>query len=199
MVRDRLIVVDGDTRRRAELVRFFEPMRRHVELYEAIDELKGHWPDGGIFIVQDVDRQVKDVIEMIDQSGHWQPLVAYSNAPSASRIVDCLRMGAIDYMDIPNADSSVGERLDYITEYSECYVERKRRWVEAKAKLGKLTPRELEILGGMSSGKSSKAIAMELEISPRTVEHHRANLMGKLNEKSSVSVIRTFMDLEFFN
>lgn len=55
---------------------------------------------------------------------------------------------------------------------------------------GPLTTREREILKLIAEGKSSKEIAALLFISPRTVEHHRANLMEKLNIKKVTELVR---------
>jgi len=48
----------------------------------------------------------------------------------------------------------------------------------------RLTGREREVLSGIARGLSTKEIAAELDISARTVETHRANLMGKLELRS---------------
>jgi DNA-binding NarL/FixJ family response regulator len=53
-----------------------------------------------------------------------------------------------------------------------------------------LTTREKEILKLIAEGKSSKEIADLLFISVRTVEHHRANLMNKLNLKKTASLVQ---------
>lgn len=53
-----------------------------------------------------------------------------------------------------------------------------------------LTKREREILKLVAEGKSSKEIASLLNISIRTVEHHRANMMGKLNLQNIADLIK---------
>ena len=53
----------------------------------------------------------------------------------------------------------------------------------------RLTPREHEVLGLLCQGKSTKAIARELSISPKTVEYHRANLLKKTGMKSATSLV----------
>ncbi len=53
-----------------------------------------------------------------------------------------------------------------------------------------LTTREREILKLVAEGKSSKEIAALLNISIRTVEHHRANIMGKLNLQNIADLIK---------
>ncbi|WP_376792665.1 response regulator [Thermoflexus sp.] len=53
-----------------------------------------------------------------------------------------------------------------------------------------LTPRELEVLRLIAMGYTNRQIAEELGISVRTVETHRANLMGKLGLSSRVELVR---------
>lgn len=55
----------------------------------------------------------------------------------------------------------------------------------------RLTSRELEVLQRIADGESNRMIADGLHISMKTVEHHRANLMGKLNTHSLPDLVRT--------
>ena len=61
---------------------------------------------------------------------------------------------------------------------------------EARGKIEHLTPREREVLEGLVDGHTNKSIADSLDISPRTVEIHRANLMEKLGATSLSGVLR---------
>lgn len=60
-------------------------------------------------------------------------------------------------------------------------------------KLRVLTPREMAIFKEVASGASSKQVARNLNISPRTVDAHRANILQKLGAKSTVELIRIVM------
>jgi two-component system response regulator NreC len=53
-----------------------------------------------------------------------------------------------------------------------------------------LTPRETEVLGLLAAGYTNREIAEELTLSVRTIESHRANLMGKLGLHSRVELVR---------
>lgn len=53
-----------------------------------------------------------------------------------------------------------------------------------------LTDRELEVLGLIAAGKTSRAIARKLGIAPRTVETHRANMMAKLDVDNVAALVR---------
>lgn len=50
----------------------------------------------------------------------------------------------------------------------------------AYKRLARLTPREADVLDGLVAGKTTKVLAYELEISPKTVEIHRASIMKKM-------------------
>ena len=62
-----------------------------------------------------------------------------------------------------------------------------------KNRFSKLTPRELEVLSGLISGDRSKAIAFRLNVSCRTIELHRANIMSKLEISSMTELIKILL------
>jgi FixJ family two-component response regulator len=59
----------------------------------------------------------------------------------------------------------------------------------ARASVATMSLREREVLDGMLGGGTSKAIAKELGISPRTVEMHRAHVMERLGAKTLSELI----------
>ena len=61
---------------------------------------------------------------------------------------------------------------------------------EAEKRLAHLSPRERDILDGLVDGLTNKGIANSLDISPRTVEIHRANMMDKLGVDSLSAALR---------
>ena len=61
---------------------------------------------------------------------------------------------------------------------------------KAASALARLTDREREILGYVSKGLTSKAIAQRLGISVRTVDIHRANIMNKTGTRNVVELVR---------
>lgn len=52
------------------------------------------------------------------------------------------------------------------------------------------TPREIEVLRGFADGLTYKEIGAQLDMSPRTVETHKNNLMKKMEAKSIVEMVR---------
>ncbi|MEZ5931620.1 MAG: response regulator FixJ [Alphaproteobacteria bacterium] len=61
-------------------------------------------------------------------------------------------------------------------------------------RLGRLTPREREVLEELVAGRSNKEVGLELGISPRTVEIHRARLMEKMAADSLAHLVRLALE-----
>jgi len=70
--------------------------------------------------------------------------------------------------------------------------------VSAEPAVESLTPREIEVLRLIAKGYTNGQIAKELNLSVRTIESHRANLMGKLELRSRVELVRYAMEHGLF-
>jgi DNA-binding NarL/FixJ family response regulator len=107
--------------------------------------------------------------------------------------------GADGYLLKENADSELFAAIDTIRQgrfYLSPELSKMVTDVWAKAsRKGRaagdaLTPRERQVLKMMAEGKTSKEIADLLFISARTVEHHRANIMGRLNLRNTAELVK---------
>jgi FixJ family two-component response regulator len=62
--------------------------------------------------------------------------------------------------------------------------------------LERLTPREREVLEQIVNGSSNKEAGRNLDISPRTIEVHRAHIMTKLGARNAADLVRIALDLQ---
>jgi len=123
-------------------------------------------------------------------AGKWLPIVAYSEEPPVEKVVSALALGAMDYLVWPLARDAMLTRLAEVEKRSRNVARKQRDIAEARARLRSLSGREQQVLADLAHGLSNKEIAQHLGISPRTVEIHRANLIGKIGAKSSAHAIR---------
>jgi DNA-binding NarL/FixJ family response regulator len=111
--------------------------------------------------------------------------------------------GAEGYLLKEDADSELIAAIDalrkggtYVSpllslQLTDLFMQKSRPATEQRANPGELlTTREREIIKLIAEGKSSKEVAALLFISSRTVQHHRANIMRKLNIKKTADLVK---------
>ena len=118
------------------------------------------------------------------------PITFYSAEPAPERIVQAMQLGAWDYLKWPFDPRLLDASLRTLAAIGDRLIGEHRRRIEAKAKVDRLTGRETDVLRLMVQGYANKNIAMDLDISPRTVEIHRGNMMRKLQASSTSDAVR---------
>lgn len=121
-------------------------------------------------------------------------LVALDIEPSPSRVVQAVKAGALDYRAPPLKPSRLPASVSRISEEAAEVAARRRHAIAARQRLGKLSGREQQVLEALADGGSNKEIARAVQISPCTVEIHRANLMIKFGAKHAVEAVRIRLD-----
>jgi two-component system, LuxR family, response regulator FixJ len=107
-----------------------------------------------------------------------------------SLAVQGMREGAADFLEKPFEFEALIESVQLAFARLEHASGRRARAREAEAKLKLLSPRELEVLNALVEGLPNKVIAHKLQISPRTVEIHRAKMMERLGARSLSDVLK---------
>ena len=190
MDRITLRVIDSNIRRRAEITSLLSGQWVLVDPYESVDELNSYWPSEGTLLVHDERSALDDLVIAMTEAGKWLPIVAYSEDPSVEKAVSALSLGVLDYIVWPIEREAMLARLADVEKRSRTLGQKQRDIAEAKARVRSLSGREQQVLADFAHGLSNKEIAQHLGISPRTVEIHRANLIGKIGAKSSAHAIR---------
>ena len=187
-----LHILDSDSARRAQLARLAFAAGHHAEIYAHADELLSHAPAGGIVLAQDepVGEGIGNLVAAMMRSGQWLPLIAIAENPSISAVVRAIKVGALDYLTVPEQIAPLNEAVARCAREADAQRLHRARAAEARQRISRLSMREREVLDRLADGCSNKAIARDLEISPRTVEIHRMKMMGKLGARHAAEAVR---------
>lgn len=120
------------------------------------------------------------------------PIIFITGHGGVRESVQAIKGGAIDFLEKPFRQADLIERIETAFEMARVRETLDVRSQEQRARFGRLTARELEIVNRIiaaPSASSSKEIAAHLGISPRTVDHHRARILEKLGVKSLAELI----------
>lgn len=184
-------IVEPDQNLRTSLFKACRQLAFHAEIYEDVEELVGYAPGSGVILLADtVAVPIAPRLRYLAERLVWLPVVATGVAPAVPQIVAALKAGALDYLPLPIDPVAHGDAVRRVIEEAARQSDARRRLIEARGRLAKLSARERQVLDRLVEGNSNKAIARALEISPRTVEIHRANMMGKLGARHPSDAVR---------
>jgi two-component system response regulator FixJ len=131
-----------------------------------------------------------DVLRLLRaQTPKFVPIIVTGQG-NIAMAVEAMKAGALDFIEKPYDHVSL---LDVVANAFAKLEETGANAVradQARAKLAALSARETDVLMGLIAGRANKVIAYELDISPRTVEIYRANLMTKLGVRSLSEALR---------
>jgi RNA polymerase sigma factor (sigma-70 family) len=107
-----------------------------------------------------------------------------------------LKAGAFDFLEKPFDDAVLRTTIEAALARDQETRSRATQLAALQAKLARLTTREREVLELVVRGRHNREIAVELGISPRTVEVYKARLMDKLQVDRLPDLIRIVLELE---
>jgi FixJ family two-component response regulator len=130
--------------------------------------------------LQDHLNEQQDPIPIIFITGH-------GDIPMA---VEAMKKGAVDFIRKPFRDQ---ELLDRVQEALNLDAETREHYADlgaVRAHAGSLTPREQEVFERVAEGQANKVVAIDLEISERTVEIHRSQVMQKMGARNLADLVK---------
>ena len=129
-----------------------------------------------------LDRLARDNVNL--------PVVVVTGHGDVPLAVKAMKAGAVDFIEKPYSNDAILGVVRQAIERSRREEVDEAALAETSTRLAALTPRERDVLEQLVVGRPNKIIAHELQISPRTVEIHRANLMKKMQADSLSHLVR---------
>ena len=135
------------------------------------------------------------LLQRMAESNINVPVVMMTGFGEVATAVKAMKAGAADFLEKPLDGDELLTILNRLLSQSQVAAEKEAAKEQAQERLNKLTDRERDVFNGLVVGKTNKGIALDLNISPRTVEIHRAHVMGKLETRTLSDLVRMAITL----
>lgn len=137
-----------------------------------------------------------EVLEELKSRGCMTPVIFLTGSGNVSTAVEALKGGAIDFIEKPPRLEALLNcvRNALSVDLQGRYERMQRLDIEHRIEL--LTPRETEVMRWLVEGKSNKMIARILDISSRTVEIHRKNIIDKMQANSVADLVKMNLSVQ---
>ena len=135
------------------------------------------------------------VLDTLVSQGVDQPVIMLTGHGTVDMCRRAFKSGAAEFLEKPVNDEQLLEALQNAVRQHVRSRERNQADRQARERFAQLTEREREVLGLVTSGLTNKEIGRALDVSPRTVETHRAHLFAKLEAESLAQMIRQYAAL----
>jgi two-component system, LuxR family, response regulator FixJ len=147
-------------------------------------------------VVSDVRMPGIDGIELLKRlkaGGSLFPVVMMTGHGDVPLAVEAMKLGAMDFLEKPFEDDRLIGMIETALRQAAPGVESEAITLEIQSRIASLSPRERQVMDGLIAGLSNKLIAREYDISPRTIEVYRANVMTKMQAASLSELVRLAM------
>ena len=193
-------IVEDDDAVRDSLLMMLESIGRKVQAFSNADTfLQAYSQDMAGCIVLDIRMPGMNGMELqrkLNELNSILPIIFVTGHGDVPMAVEAMQQGAVDFVQKPYREQ---ELLDKISQAMDLDEENRSSLQQRQLILEHmhdLTPRERDVMRLMVEGKANKVIAIDLDISQRTVEIHRARVMEKLTANSLAHLVRMYLAVE---
>lgn len=188
-----VLIVDDDEDVRASLVWLFESAGLAAQSFASAEAFlasrEAQRPGCVVLDLRMPGMDGSGLFQQLKEQGSTFPVIflsAHGDIPTAVRLV---QQGAFDFVQKPFSEGEMVAKVKKALSRNRWLIARVRERAELRRRLQCLTPREKEVLHRVIRGQANKVIAVELGISEKTVEIHRAHVMHKMGARTLVELI----------
>ena len=197
MTKGHVYVIDDDAAMRDSLNFLLDSSGFGVTLFDDAQSFLDALP-GLAFgcIVSDVRMPGLDGIELLKRMKAQQspfPILIMTGHGDVPLAVEAMKLGAVDFLEKPFEDDRFTAMIETALRQAEPAAKNEAISQDIAARVASLSPRERQVMEGLIAGLSNKLIAREYDISPRTIEVYRANVMTKMQANSLSELVRLAM------
>jgi FixJ family two-component response regulator len=196
----KVYIVDDDEAVRESLALLLDSMDQNCQSFNsAVDFLDAYSGDMTGCLVLDIRMPGMNGLELqkqLNAGGSILPIIFVTGHGDVPMAVEAMQHGAVDFIQKPYREQDLLDKINMAIALDESNREALEHRHKIIEKLSTLTPREKEVMEMMVNGKANKVIAIDLGISQRTVEIHRARVMEKMATNSLAHLVKMVVAVE---
>ena len=131
-----------------------------------------------------------ELLRRLREMGADIPVIVITGHGDIPLAVEAMKYGAADFFEKPYDDEALLAAVRAALNRQEGAAQKAAELTALNERLATLSNRERQVLEGLVAGKPNKIIAFDYDISPRTVEIYRANVMTKMHAASLSELVR---------
>jgi two-component system response regulator FixJ len=162
---------------------------------EFLANFKADSPGCLVLDIRMPDMSGLELQQHLNRMGSMLPVIFITGHGDVPIAVQAMKEGAFEFIQKPFRDQ---ELLDHINHALKQDAENRNtvaRRTEVQHRLESLTPRERQVMDLVVDGAANKVIAIDLNLSERTVEIHRAKVMEKMGARSVAHLVKLHLTL----
>ncbi len=137
-----------------------------------------------------------DLIRALKARSETTPVIIITGHGDVPMAVEAMKIGAADFLEKPFDDTALLAAIRNALDRAHADDAQNEENNAIRERLASLSQRERQVLDRLVTGQANKTIAFELDISPRTVEVYRANVMTKMQAGSLSELVRMALATE---
>jgi FixJ family two-component response regulator len=192
-------IVDDDDGMRRALTVLMQTVGYNAVAFERptefLQKLDPNQPGCLVLDVRMPEMSGLEVQQQLNRNGSMLPVILVTGHGDIPMAVQAMKDGAFDFLQKPFRDQDLLDRINGALKQDAENRELVERHADLKRRVESLTPREREVMGLVVDGRANKVIAIDLGLSERTVEIHRANVMEKMQARSVAHLVKMHLTL----
>lgn len=164
------------------------------------DFLAHSHPDASGCLVLDIRMPEMSGLELqtkLNRMGWMIPIIFITGHGDVPIAVQAMKEGAFEFIQKPFRDQELLDRINHALQHDSDNRNALARRTEVMRRLESLTPRERQVMDMVVEGAANKVIAIDLHLSERTVEIHRAKVMEKMDARSVAHLVKLHLTLNY--
>ena len=192
-------IVDDDDAVRKSLKMLFQSVGVETSLYGSGDDFLSELDESAegciLLDIRMPGTSGLEVQKQLHERGNRMPIIFITGHGDVPMAVEAMQLGAFDFVQKPFRDQDLMDRVAQALSQCEEQREENEQRQTIQQRYESLTPREREVMSCVVKGQANKVIALDRNVSQRTVEIHRARVMEKMEARSLADLVRMSINI----